>query len=1004
MQESRQALEAAFLEAYGALNDAQRQAVDTIEGPVMVIAGPGTGKTQVLSLRIANILRQTDTDPSSILALTFTESGAAAMRERLHRYVGSRAYQIPIHTFHGFAERLIRDYPDSFPTIIGGRIATDLDRISILEAVLESAEVAKLRPAGDPTYYVGPLRHIISSLKQEYVTPDGLADIVRDQARLLESIAQYHEKGAHKGKVRGEYTKAAESLRKNEELLFVYRAYEAALREARLYDFDDMIVAAVRALATDESMLRDLQERYQYILADEHQDVNGAQNKLLELLTNFHDNPNIFVVGDEKQAIYRFQGASLENFLYFQDHYPRTTVIELTRNYRSGQPILDVAHSLVAVEEGPLAALRVPLQAAAVPSAQVFKRHYAHQAVEDASVVALTQDAIARGIAPREIAVIVRTNREVETLAALLRKAGIPATATADNDILAHPITAAIESLLKVAAGIETDAALFTLLHGPYWGLPLADVLKLLAARSYDTPLAVLLGDEARLAALELAEPEKARAILPVLERARQATVTLPPHRVLEQLLQESGLLAHTMAHDPYDGARVIRRLYDEVEALVVRDGVTSLRAVLDTFARLRTYRIALNAPYIETSADAVQVMTAHKSKGLEFSVVIVPHLQDSVWGGGTKRTYFTIPLPRLVREDIEETIDDERRLFYVAMTRAKHELHLSSADTNSDGRVLVPTRLFDELDQSILTTAETETFAASFNPVRSLGERVPQPTLSTAVIARALETRGFSATSFNNYVENPFEYLYRNVLRIPEVQPTHMQFGTAIHNTLEFATRYRGSHSELPSTTAVVERLSRELGKLPLSTAEFARLHEKGLAVLVPYLEHLARTVGATTKEELNITVMLETGLAALPLLPLTGKLDRLDFDTSGRLTRVLDYKTGKPKSRNELEGKTKNSDGSYKRQLAFYALLLSLYNDDRYQTDTFTLSFVEPTPAGTIVEESFVVTEEEIALLRTEIIAAVTVLLEGTFFSDVALAEQSTYGAYVKALHELG
>jgi DNA helicase II / ATP-dependent DNA helicase PcrA len=413
-----------FNEALSKLNPAQREAVETIEGPVMVIAGPGTGKTQILTLRIANILLKTDTDPSSILALTFTDSGAKAMRERLRKYIGATAYLVPIYTFHGFAQKLISDYPDSYKRVVGGRPISDLEKITLLETIINSGEVKQLRPMGNPTYYVPHILRILGQLKQEYITPDKFLEVIERQENELQNIEKIHTKGVHKGKVRGEYTKKSESISKNRELLFVYRRYEALLTHQNFYDFEDMIVETVNALSVDEGMLRDLQENYQYILADEHQDVNGSQNKILELLASFHESPNIFAVGDEKQAIYRFQGASLENFLYFTSQYKNTKVISLTTNYRSGQNILDAAHSLVAVEEGPLKDLRIPLLAGAALESTVSRRDFVHQAVEDTWLVAEVKAEIDKGTPSNEIAVIVRTNREVESIATLLRKAG----------------------------------------------------------------------------------------------------------------------------------------------------------------------------------------------------------------------------------------------------------------------------------------------------------------------------------------------------------------------------------------------------------------------------------------------------------------------------------------------------------------------------------------------------------------------------------------------------
>lgn len=993
MRETKEQLRAAFNEAYASLNAAQRQAVDTIDGPVMVIAGPGTGKTQILTLRIANILLQTDTAPESILALTFTESGAKAMRERLHRYIGSEAYRVAIYTFHGFADRLIRTYPDAFGRVIGGRPATDIEKISLLETILEDTSFKKLRPSGNPTYYVAPLLRIIADLKKEYVSPDGLRDLVATQETELMTVVQFHEKGPHKGKERGAYTKLKEQIEKNRELTAVYRQYEALLQERHLYDFDDMIIETVAAIRDHETLLYDLQEQYQYVLADEHQDVNGAQNKILELLTNYHESPNIFVVGDEKQAIYRFQGASLDNFLYFQDHYQNTTIINLTENYRSGQTILDAAHSLVAVEDGPLKKLRVPLVAKAVSSALVYQADFVHQAIEDEALVETISNLIAEGTPPEEIAVIVRTNREVESIADLLRKRTIAVTASADSDVLMHPITQAVEALMAAVLPDADEHALFTVLHGPYWGLTRPEVMRIMAARSYDTSLMTILGDAEKLQDIGIENIKAAQHIREVLETAQAREVTEPPHRVLQSLLKDSGFLDHVIAHDPFEGVRIIRRLYDEVEALVLRDGIGTLRAVLDIFTLHRTYGIALNAPYIATNSHAVQVMTAHKSKGLEFNVVFVPHLQDANWGGSTKRTYFNIPLPQKVRADIDEVIDDERRLLYVAMTRARFELRLSFAAQNTDGKVLIPSRLYDAIDQGTLTHLDTQALHQAYEPIASLMSVETASALDVSFLLQSLATRGFSATSLNNYLKNPFDYLYRNVLRIPEVQPAHMQFGTAIHNVLESVTKHHTTHGTFPTDTSVKEKLERELGRLPVGRHEFVRILEKGMDVLYPYLAHLASRLPTVTKEELQLRVVLSTGIPELPELPLTGKLDRLDINENGNAVRVVDYKTGKPKSRNEIEGKTASGDGGYKRQLVFYTLLLSLYDDDRYKTNEGVLSFVEPDKKGIIHEESFTITDEDVVLLREEIIAAAAAIVRGDFLDDHAAAAASEY-----------
>lgn len=982
-----------FDEAYTSLNAAQKQAVDTIDGPVMVIAGPGTGKTQILTLRIAKILIETDMQPNNILALTFTDAGAKAMRERLHRYIGAEAYQVGIYTFHGFAERLIREYPDAYIRVIGGRPASDLDKVTIIETILEDSQFKLLRPIGNPAYYISHINRIIGSLKKEYITPDGFSEIIATQEQELLGIEKIHEKGAHKGKVRGEYSKKEKSIDKNRELLSVYRLYEALLTEKRLYDFEDMIVETVQALQSNEDMLRDLQETYQYVLADEHQDVNGSQNRILELLCNFHDAPNIFVVGDEKQAIYRFQGASLENFLYFEDIFKNTTRISLTENYRSGQTILDAAHSLVAVEEGPLLDLRVPLTAKAVSESTVVRRDLSHQAVEDSWVVSEIQSLLTENIPPEEIAVIVRTNREVEQFATLLRKEGIAVEASADGDILDHPITHAIQSFIDAVVQSHNQVSLFTLMHGAYWGIGSNDLIKIASARSYGTTLWSILSSEDTLKELGVEHITEAQNIVKTLEEARKREVSEAPHRVLEFLLQESGFLDHILATDPLESSRVVRRLYDEIEKMVLYDKKSSLKEVNEVFARYREHRISLNAPYISTNTSAVQVMTAHKSKGLEFTAVFVPHAVDTVWGGSARRTYFDIPLSKHVEDESIDPIDDERRLLYVAMTRAKKNLYLSYAEQNTEGKTLIASRLFDDIDATYVQQKDSTDIESAFDPAQTITKQVPEHTIDTDLLSTHLRTKGLSATALNNYLRSPYDYLYRNVLRVPEVQALPMQFGTAVHGVMEWVSATVATSGKMPSATEIKQNLETELSRLPITENEFVRLHEKGFAALLAYTQHIEGTIPKDSKVEFAIHTTLQTGLPEFPELPLTGKLDRLDFDAQGNLAMVVDYKTGKSKTRNDIEGNTKSSNGDYKRQLTFYALLLSLYEDERYACRTGKLSFIEPDSKGVIHEEVFEITHEEIETLKLEIIRVTKEIISGEFLTTVCDDTQSSY-----------
>ncbi|MFZ2252853.1 MAG: ATP-dependent DNA helicase [Minisyncoccia bacterium] len=983
----------AFSEAYSRLNPEQKEAIDTIEGPVMVVAGPGTGKTQILTLRIANILLQTDVQPENILALTFTESGARAMRERLALYIGAPAYRVHIHTFHEFAGTLIRTYPDAYERAVGGRPITDLEKITLIETILETPSLKLLRPSGNIQFYVKPILNALSLMKREYITEERMTEIINEQEKILDETPKIHEKGAHKGKIRSEYIEREKSINKNKELLFIYRAYEAALAEQKHFDFDDMIFETVHAMERNEDMLRSLQEQYQYLLADEHQDVNGSQNKILELLASYHDRPNIFVVGDEKQSIYRFQGASLENFLYFEEKFPNAKTIALTSNYRSVQHVLDLAHELITVNVGPAAALRVPLNATRTDEPRIERRQWSHEAVEHDFIVDKVKELIAAGVPHEEIAIIFRTNKEVEECAEYLRKHNIEAEASADGDILSHPLTTSIRTLIAGVVNPSNERPLFEIIQSSYVGISPQDLVRIMGSRSYTRPLSQIIEDADFLVSLGVNDVEKVTRIPQILKEAREQMGVEAPHRVLEYVLKETGFLDHAIAINPQEGGRVIRRLYDEVEEMVHHETAVTLRDIEVMLTTHTEHGLALNAPYIRAHRHAVQVMTAHKAKGLEFLHVFIPHLTDSKWGGKTHPTYFAIPVTTHLNPDEFDIEDDERKLLYVALTRAKVGLYLSSSETNTEGRPQSATRLLEGLGLSIVRDVDITSFEENFVAESALLAAHTPLSIDSSLLTEVLRERGLSSTSLNNYLRDPWNYFYRNVLRIPEVQPESAQFGTALHDTLRSVMKHRREEGSLPNTTILKTYLERELGKLSITPQEYVRHHERALVALTNYLSHVESTLPHETKEEYKIQVILKTRNVDFPEILLTGQLDRLDFDSEGKLMRVVDYKSGKPKTRGYIEGTTKDSTGDYKRQLVFYALILSLMEDDRFVSREGLLSFVEADEKGKIHEEAYTITDAEIEELKSEIVRVTLEITNGSFLNAPCDPDKSDY-----------
>src|SRR3989304_4452521 len=314
-----------FEERYRKLNEFQKKAVDTSEGPVMVVAGPGTGKTEILSLRVANILRKTETLPNKILCLTFTDSASVNMRKRLSGLIGRDAFRVSINTFHSFGVEVINNHPEFFYGGINFSPASDLAQIEILEGIF--SELPHNNPlrkeVPDAGYaYLWQVQNAIGYIKKAGLTPEEFAQILEHNKRLLEYINTVLKDSLY--------------LEKQFALSEIYREYQKRIRSNLYYDFDDMIIETIQSIENNKTLRYELQDRYEYILVDEFQDTNDAQMRLLRLITNPDERgkePNIMVVGDDDQAVYKFQGAEISNILDFTKIYPDPVIVTITDNY-----------------------------------------------------------------------------------------------------------------------------------------------------------------------------------------------------------------------------------------------------------------------------------------------------------------------------------------------------------------------------------------------------------------------------------------------------------------------------------------------------------------------------------------------------------------------------------------------------------------------------------------------------------------------------------------------
>lgn len=870
--------EKAFAEAYGKLNPAQKKAVDTVEGPVLVIAGPGTGKTHILTLRIANILKQTQANAANILVLTFTESAARTVRKRLAELVGEPvAREVFTSTFHGFAEHLLSTYSDSFPEARGKRLAGDVETTLLWREVLETEDLTALRTTKSPYFYLRDLARLRDDLVRERIALVDYRAWLEKQGEVIRADESlYYTRDSKYGK-KGDFKPAGEDklkrLEKGTEAIRLIEAYEALKETRDVYDFADVLRIAVDGLMADADLRATVQEQYQYVLADEHQDANALQHALLDALA-YDEHPNIFVVGDEKQAIYRFQGADSSHFKTFTEHFPRTETIYLTDSYRSLQGVLDASHTLIQSvpasmgEHQHLIATRkgrakMELLAAPDPLA------------ERDQVATLVEETIAAGTEPHEIAVIASRNATADSFAEHLAGKNIPTLRAGDVMLSSRPVMRALLALMRAIANPLDIAALRESLLAPWWPMPLAERAGLLLKNR----------DRELWTALEHAYPDVAQ----ILHDLQKAALTTAPLPLLSKMLADTGARGYLLSNvEHLEDLELVRRIFMHIEEIVARDPGRSFAEVIDAFTKAHEHGLESVKTSVTLTKGKVTVITAHKAKGMEFEKVFIVGLNARQWEKGGM--YAKIPSP----VDQTRTIEDITKLFYVAMTRAKNELVLSYAIENGDGRDTPPSLLIPDGLPAIIAAAD---------PLPILHTTLEPRPIVNDLVKRFLTEEGLSPSAFNEYLESPPTFFARRVLRLHEPEAPATAIGTAVHAGIA---EYLQTKDADKAYAALEGTLKRSL--LPRNAA-YERVVEHATVSLAKYLAEGAPSETSAVEKAYTYTREIH-GESIL----LQGKVDAIFKTATGEC--IIDFKTS-----SDIHIK----DEKHARQLAFYDLLLT-------------------------------------------------------------------------------
>jgi len=955
----------AFDEEYARLNKEQKLAVDTVEGPVMVVAGPGTGKTQVLAVRVANILKKTQARPSNILCLTFSTSGSTAMRERLRSLIGPDAYRVTVSTVHSFCDAIIMRHPQVFEDFAARKQISDIEKYEALQRIIDtvSDRFALINPK-NPYDRIPDILGRISDCKREGKTFDELQKVARE----------YETEMAGKSK---EGTKAHQKnvlqARKFNDFVELFRLYQEYLTEKGAYDYDDMILVVLKALTEEEWLLQSLQERYQYLLVDEAQDLNGSQWKIIERLTSY-DHPNFFLVGDDDQAIYRFQGANIEHMLAFRERFPLADIIVLRTNYRSTQAILDASARLIAHNEerlvGRIPGLHKDLVSSTGEEGQVpILLRTASDSAEPWVIADIIDERIKAGIPPQEIAVLVQTNAELRPIYDVLRARGIPVVLHGKADLLTHPVVMQLLTILRSAKGHD-DGELLRALACECFGCKSSDVSRLsFLSRTDKTKVEAILLDleEGALPFIDRESLIRSRDVLFDL-RERQGHRTVLD--TVEQALRRSGISASAEKLDPIDLAVVEEFFHYVKQRCLDKPGLTLAHFLRDLefyaddgFSQVRlTYQI----PHLVS--EGVELLTAHQSKGLEFHTVMIAQFRDGHWDERRRPVGLALPEELLFGWQNEqkrvEQHQDERRVGYVAMTRAKRELLLLCPKEFAVGeraRTVSPSAFFSEAgplpesDKAIKDPARSSLLL--FGPDKEPDEELD------AYLRERIETFALSPTSLARFLDDPQEFRRVDLLGQPQMFTEQsmraMGYGSAVHWALkDWAADVM--KKEPLSEKKLLDAFKWHLYERNILTEQQRRdLLAQGNEALPLYFASRLQSTPYIYAVEKDISVRMED-------IPLKGKIDRIDLlsETSSSAI-VIDYKTGRPKTPGEIRGGieegrvSRGTEGSYFRQLVFYALLMER-GEPLLVPQAFALEFIGERGEDPLLR-SFVVTDPE-------------------------------------------
>lgn len=878
------------------LNKEQLVAIKYGKGPLLIIAGAGTGKTTVIAERIKYLILSKKAKPNEVLALTFTEKAAREMEERVDVAMPYGYTQMWISTFHSFCDRILRAEALHIGLDPRYKLMTEAETVQFLRNNLFAFNLDYFRPLGNPTKFIGGMLQHFSRLQDEDI---GAKEYLVYAKKL---------KGVEK-----------EEKKKNLELASAFKIYDELKIKEGLMDFGDLIVKTLALFRTRPNVLRQYQDQFKYILVDEFQDTNYAQNELAILLAG--KNGNITAVADDDQAVYRWRGASVSNVIQFKKNFPRAKVVVLTRNYRSTQEILDRAYELIQHNN--------PDRLEAVE--KIDKKLSSQKGLRGEEIgfihtdrVENEADAVARKIEEikketkyewRDFAILVRANNHSEPFARAFSRRGIPYQFLGPGRLFKQPEVIDLISYLKVIYNFDDSVALYRLLSIEYLDIPARDLVAIgNYARRFNLTFfeacekidGIFISSETK---------EKIKKILEIIGRHLKIARRETAGQLLYYFLQDTGLLQKLLSPDSPEAEKKagnISKFFDKLKTYEVDHEDATVPAVVDWLELSSELGESPRAADTDwTEVNAVNILTAHSSKGLEFPVVFLVNLVTQRFPTTERREQIPIP-DALIKEVLpigDYHLEEERRLFYVGMTRARDILYLTAADYYGEGKreKRLSPFIFESLGEGAVAS---ELLAVAHKQLTFLDYAAPKIPKTKYQIPK-LHIDYLSFSQIETFKTCPLHYKLKYILKVPTPPSAAQSFGSSLHAAIRdfyLAVKAGGK----PTEKFIYGLLEKNWVKEGFSgKAHEKKFFEKGKLYLSGFLKQgfNPKSLPVVMEEPFTIPLNDKKGRG----IRIGGKIDRVDVLPDGTI-EIIDYKTGATiPSQAEVDNNL---------QLSFYAL----------------------------------------------------------------------------------